>query len=156
MEPSNLPMLPASAPDVHRRWLEVISDELCDGETPQKLAKRIYPDDESAQRKFKRRLHKFAVRDEEFQRLMYEKAQANLILGLGIAAEALSRRAGSGYTPAVKLIMEATGFHNPRVRHDHTGEVKVTIDIPRAPELAGEAGQVVDADVVEEGPESAG
>lgn len=130
--------------------METVSDALIAGHDADGLAEKIYPGNESAQRKFKRRLRKHAVHSEDFQRLMYEKAQAQLVLGLGIASQALVRKAARGYLPAIKLIMEATGFHNPRVRHDHTGEVKVSIDIPRAPELAAEAGPVVDAEVVDD------
>jgi hypothetical protein len=72
---------------------------------------------------------------------------AEVMLGTPSIAGALVRRASKGNVPAAKLAMEASGFHNPRVKHEHTGDIKVTIDnAPRPPVVEDD---VVDGTVVE-------
>lgn len=83
---------------------------------------------------------------------MNESAMGELLSGLEGAAEALVRRAHRGRPDAIKLLFEATGFHNPRIKHEHSGDIKLTLDLPR-PGVASPPGlpePVVDADVVEE------
>lgn len=74
--------------------------------------------------------------------------------------EALAKRAKRGRVDAIRLALEVTGVHNPRVRHEHSGDISISLKMPRPAEVsnqtAGEAaqaleeGNVVDAEVVEE------
>lgn len=57
--------------------------------------------------------------------------RSELLMAVPSAASGVGRRARRGRTDAAKLVFEATGFHNPRVSHDHTGEIKITLDVPR-------------------------
>ena len=73
---------------------------------------------------------------------------------------ALSRRAKRGRVDAIKLALEVTGVHNPRVKHEHSGDISISLNMPRppvvennivgAPAQAVEDGTIVDAEVVEE------
>ena len=75
-------------------------------------------------------------------------AKVEMLLALVPATRALGQRAARGRPDAAKLLFEATGFHNPRVKHDHSGEIKIKLEIPR-PAFESD---VVDADVVDDGP----
>lgn len=68
--------------------------------------------------------------------------------GLIPITDALIRRAAKGRPDAIKLAYEASGFHNPRVKHDHSGEINIKLDMPRPKQV--ESGEVVDAEVVED------
>jgi hypothetical protein len=58
-----------------------------------------------------------------------------------------------GNIPAIKLALESSGYHNPRVQHEHSGEVSITIkNAPRPVRTADHTeadAPVIDADVVE-------
>jgi hypothetical protein len=69
-----------------------------------------------------------------------------MLMDLGPVATAVGARAKRGRIDAAKLLMESTGFHNPRVKHEHSGDIKLTLNIPR-PSFDGE---VADADVVDD------
>jgi hypothetical protein len=69
------------------------------------------------------------------------------MVGLVPATHALAGRAARGRPDAIKVLFEASGFHNPRVRHEHSGEIKIKLDMPRP--AFGSDDEVVDADVVD-------
>jgi hypothetical protein len=73
-----------------------------------------------------------------------------LVLGLPRAGNALISRASKGNVPAIKLLMEAAGFYNPRVQHDHTGDIKIELKGLNRPGLTSDEQPVVEATVVEE------
>lgn len=77
------------------------------------------------------------------------QAQGDMLMGLPGSVNALNRRAHKGNVPAIKLHLEASGLHNPRVKHEHSGEIKVTMDIPR-PTMEQDAIDIPEADVVED------
>jgi hypothetical protein len=63
---------------------------------------------------------------------------------------AVARRGSKGNIPAAKLAMEASGFHNPRMDHHHSGKIEIELKgVPR-PAATVDEDHVVDADVVEE------
>lgn len=69
--------------------------------------------------------------------------------------EALVRRATRGRPDAIKLALEIAGIHNPRVSHEHSGDITVTLaSVPRPEPVVNPNAQleepVVDAEVVEE------
>jgi len=86
------------------------------------------------------------ITDPRIKASVVADAQLEIMLAMPMAARALGRKAGRGYENAIKLLFEASGFHNPRVRHEHSGDIKITLDIPR-PNF--EAETVPDAEVVE-------
>jgi hypothetical protein len=84
-----------------------------------------------------------------------KQANAILILNLPQATQALARRAGRGRPDAIKLAYEVTGFHNPKVQHEHSGDISISINsMSRPPKTETTTGQleepIVDAEVVED------
>ena len=67
-------------------------------------------------------------------------------------AESLGKVAVSGKYQSQKLLLEATKFHNPKVDHNHSGDIKITVEMPRPPRRVDPAvdGSVEDAEVVED------
>lgn len=96
-----------------------------------------------------RKLRRIALNNPLVAQGIAEEARLHLMVGLPKASEALAARAGRGRPDAIKLMYEASGFHNPRVQHEHSGEIKVKLEMPR-PKFDADAGHVVDADVVDE------
>src|SRR5205085_2327011 len=100
---------------------EGLVELISQGLTPPQIARRLAPDDKKRQKLLRAKLWRMAGRDEKLHKMLAERAQAILIMGLGPAVAALSGRAGrTGRPDAVKLLMEASGFHNPKVNHDHS------------------------------------
>lgn len=88
--------------------------------------------------------------DSKLQESIVGRARFNMMAGLPEASAALARRAGRGNVPAIKLVYEATGLHNPRVQHEHSGDITIHMDIPR-PTFTQDVDStaVEDAEVVE-------
>lgn len=102
-------------------------------------------------------IHRTVATDEEFQMAVALAAKGQMLLALPGITEALIKRAKRGRPDAIKLIYEASGFHNPRMQHEHTGEIDLRIvQVPRPTPVDNEIRPrqldqpIVDADVVEE------
>lgn len=90
------------------------------------------------------------VHDPIFQSLIGEYSKGELILSMPSASGALGRRASKGNVPAIKLAMEATGFHNPRLEHHHSGKIEIELKgVHRPPPVVDESEAITDAEVVE-------
>lgn len=100
------------------------------GERPPEIAKRLYPNDKRKAKKLRSRLWYKLRHDIDLQKAIVERGQANLMLGIIPATVGLSSRAGRK-TDAAKYVLEATGVHNPKVKHEHSGEISIKLDIPR-------------------------
>lgn len=115
-----------------------------------KIAKQLEPEDKLKRRRMREYLRRLTRNSYQFQQLIAEMAHGEMVAGLGPATSALMRRAKKGRPDAIKLAFEASGFHNPRVQHEHSGDIKITLEsIPR-PTFQGDDEDVVDADVVDE------
>lgn len=66
-------------------------------------------------------------------------------MDLGQTTVAVGRRGRRGRIDAAKLIYETTGFHNPKVKHEHSGDINIKIDMPR-PKFHDAEGSVVSED----------
>ncbi len=66
------------------------------------------------------------------------------------AIPAVGRRARKGNVPAAKLLLEMAGYHNSKVDHNHSGEVKISINNVARPPREKDVVDIPDADVVEE------
>lgn len=149
--------LPAIANEPSLEKIAVLVDHAANGRTPEELARKLFPGTDRVARRRRRQFadqcYGLAANDPRFQTLIANRAKGKLIWHLNDVAEALVRRAsvGGARVDAMKLALEASGFHNPRIQHDHSGEVKLTLNIPRPPVLddEGRPEKVVDADVVE-------
>lgn len=133
--------------------LEALIDALDRGEHPLAIAKRLQPTDKKAQRRVRRQLEAHCLQDGRVAAGIVNKSKLTLMVGLGPATKALVGRAGRmGKPDAVKLVFEASGFHNPRVQHEHSGEITIKLDMPR-PKFEADGAidttSVEDADVVD-------
>lgn len=105
--------------------------------------------DELRARRWRKRMRRW-VHDPIFQSLIGQYSNGELILSMPSASQALGRRAGKGNVPAIKLAMEATGFHNPRLEHHHSGKIEIELrGVHRPPPVVDESEAITDADVVE-------
>lgn len=94
---------------------------------------------------------KWASRDELFQQEVAALAQGSLILDTLRVVKAVGNRAARGNPNMARLALEASGFHNPKVDHKHSGEIKLTLSgIPRPTAGPDETPPPVDAEVVED------
>lgn len=93
--------------------------------------------------------HLLAIeQDERFRAAIMARAEGAALRALPQAlagATRMSRRR----MDAVKWIGEATGFHNPRVDHNVSGDIQITMNIPRPEREPVEGELVEEADVVE-------
>lgn len=119
------------------------------GYTTDEIAEKLAKGNERKKKIIRSQLRRMLVTDEETAQIKAAAAAGVLVDEIEDVAEAVMRRAKKGNIPAAKLAMEASGFHNPRVKHEHTGDIKVTIaNVPRPPEVKDD--EVVDAEVVED------
>ena len=128
--------------------VEGLVDAVARGQSPHAIAKRKYPKDRIKRQRLRRRIQKALANDPRFAIALGERSKAALLAGLPLASEGLAKRA-TRRTDATKLLFETTGFHNPRVQHEHSGQITVKLDMPR-PVFAQDADGVIDADVVED------
>jgi hypothetical protein len=139
------------------RAQEVITDLLAEGRKPGEIARALAKGDPKEAKKWRRRIRNWAYGNEAFQAALAAKAQGEMRLAVPVVTQALVGRGKRGRVDAIKLLYEASGFHNPRVQHDHSGDIRVVLDIPRpalpsgpGKDQEGQPDEVVDAEVVEE------
>lgn len=129
-----------------------LASYLADGMTYSELAEKLAKGDKRKARQWRHKLRRWAATDDYFREILIVAAQAEMVMALQPATQALARRAARGNPQAIKLLFEATGFHNPKVKHEHSGEVKVKLEVggqvSAAPRPAP-VEDVVDAEVVE-------
>jgi hypothetical protein len=141
--------LPAVADEKFRN---AVLEAFWSGQTPNQLAKRVYPTDKVKRTGLRARIWKLAETDGELARRIHARAHIALLAGLGPATTALARRSERGNVPAIKLLYEASNYHNPRVQHEHSGEITVKLDMPRPKFVADgavDSTAIEDADVVD-------
>lgn len=143
----------SSSPTKDDKTREAVADALAKGLSPPEIAKRIAPDDKKRRAYWRKRIWKMVRSDALFHAKLAEYAQGELALGLLPATQRLTKRAARlGKPPEVKLVYEASGFHNSRIQHEHTGDIKVTLDMPRPKSVTSdpEGEEIIDAEVVDE------
>lgn len=118
------------------------------GEKPADIAKRMAPNDKKRAKAIRQKVRYMLHHDERLAEAIVAKAKVSMLMGLPGSAAAVRKRAEHGNIPAAKLLWEASGLHNPRVKHEHSGDIKITLDMPR-PNFADE-GHITDAEVVDE------
>ncbi len=156
--------LPASRGDGPRD-LTKLEENVCfmliEGHSVADIAKAQYPGEDEVSKRKRKNMRGYIRRlahDVVFQDAMGAAAKVESILGLGPAAHALNKKAAAGRVDAIKLLFESSGYYNPRVQHEHGGEIKITIRNAPRPERADEAylgvnhagDEIVDATVVED------
>lgn len=124
---------------------------IAEGMRPAQIAKRIHPEDKEARKDLRRRIWKLVREDAEFQARVASRARGEMVLDLIPATRRLGKRAKRlGKAQETKLLYEASGFHNPRVKHEHSGDISIKLEIPRPEKVSHVDDDVVDAEVVEE------
>lgn len=132
---------------LQKAQLEIV-DYLADGLEYRELAEKMGRGNETKARKWRMKIRSWAAADPFFQQSLALATTAELNLGLPLTGRALVRRARKGYVPAIKLLFEASGFYRPTEKHEHSGEIKITVQgMARPPEVED---QVVDATVVDD------
>ena len=116
------------------RFKEVTAELIYRGVTPAQIAKALHPEDKRERNKMRKSLLRMVRRDADFAAKIAEKAHGEMVMSLGRVTRALIKRAERGRPDAIKIIFEASGFHNPRIKHDHSGNIAITLNIPRPEE----------------------
>lgn len=137
----------STRPPLSDGQLSALLEACSRGIHPRELAKRLHPHDRQARRVAYRRLMHHMLYDERVAQAIREEVQVSFMVGLPPAGRALSNRSAARDVRAIKLLLEATGVHNPRIQHEHSGEIRIKFDIPR-PTFESDD-DIVDADVVE-------
>jgi hypothetical protein len=148
MDMANLPekQTPSSSEiETRDAFREKIADLIVAGGTPASIAKRMYPDDPRKRQNMRNRIRRMTYMDPKLALEVGLRAKGQMLLDLGPAVEAVGKRAKRGRMDAARVVMEATGFHNPKVKHEHSGDINIKIEMPR-PQFH----EVPDADVVED------
>lgn len=126
---------------------EAIVHALGQGMGPPEIAK-VLGKDRRSQKVWRRRIWAM-LEGEELDPLINRRAHAVMKAGLIPMIERLTERAiHLGKPDAIKLIFEASGFHNPKVKHEHSGDISISLNLPRPPQPKHvDAEAVVEEDV---------
>lgn len=140
----------SSSPDLSKgeqRFVELLAK----GHRPPDIAKAAYPNDPRARKNLRRKLWRRVKQDPRISNALAEQARAELVMGVAPASERLAKRAKRlGKAQDVKMLYEASGFHNSRVQHEHSGDITISLDIPRPVRVDPEDVDVQDAEVVDD------
>ena len=121
-----------------------ILEEAAHGRRPMAMAQKLARGNTKRRKLWLARIWRALESDRLLHDRIARRAQAELALALPAAAAGLARRSSGGRPDAVKLVFEASGFYNPKVNHNHSGEVTIRLEgIPRPPRR-------VDAEVSDE------
>lgn len=131
------------------KYHHAIVDAFERGETVGDIARTLAHGDEKKRKKYATKLRSMVRNDRILQRALIERGQMNLLTAVPMASVAIGKRAAKGRMDAAKFVMEATGVHNPRVRHEHSGEVRVSLDLPRPKFAEAKVIEIDDAEVIE-------
>jgi len=126
-----------------------LSEYIFKGMKPMQIAKLHHPDNERKRKNLYARIRKMVRTDPEITRIVMARAQEEFLYAIGPIVDRLNQRAkATGKPDAVKLAFEASGFHNPRVKHEHSGGVEIKLTIPR-PELPAGRNDDIDGEATE-------
>lgn len=148
---ANLTKTPTPRDLERTKFAEKVAYELAQGLTGPEVAHKLAKGNKKLAKKYRQKIRHMAYRDQEhLKEAVARQATGDTILGLNGTVAAVVKRAQRGRMDAAKVILEATGFHNPRVKHEHSGEVKITMNMAR-PTFNGDREEgIVDATVVED------
>jgi hypothetical protein len=144
------PSLPDPAGLLPAEKMEAVVELLAKGVRPPQIAKKLYPKDAKKRKAARRKLWSMVYADRDLQARVAARAQAEMLVDLIPMTRALTTRAKhTGKPDAVKLAAEMVGFHTPKQKHEHSGEVKIKLDMPRPKSIDADGEDIVDADVVD-------
>lgn len=119
------------------------------GLTPADIARKAAPGSRKRRKVLRTKIWRALEGNPELQARIAARAQAKMAAGLIPMTDALIKRGQRGRPDAIKLAFEASGFHNPRVKHEHSGDIKISLDMPRPARVDDDA-DVIDAEVVDD------
>ena len=129
---------------------DIVADGFSKGETGPQIAKRLAKGDKNLAAKYRKRIRALIYRNpDHLKEAVARQMQGDMLAGLPGTMTAVVKRAHRGRMDAAKVMLEASGFHNPRVKHEHSGDIKVTLDMPRPKFEQDVVASIEDADVVE-------
>lgn len=130
--------------------IEALAEQLAMGYHPRDIARRLHPHNPREMRKARRRIEQAIKSDPRLYANVLDHVRTDIMSGVGPAVRGLIKRAKSGNPQASRLILEIAGVHNPRVKHEHQGDIKIKLEgLPRPKfERASIDDEIVDADVV--------
>lgn len=121
------------------------------------LARKIAKGDQRKAKLWRGRIRYWMASSPAFQEAVATAAMGELRLAVPKTTQALiSVATKRKRVDAIKLVMEASGFHNPRIQHEHSGDIQITLSMPRPGQQESlnpgkeDPGPIVEADVVEE------
>src|SRR3982751_3620137 len=123
-----------------------VLDAIADGAEPADIARKLAKGDKVKAREWRHRIRYWMRENQTFRDHLGLDGRIEAMGMTGMAVHALGRRAQRGRVDAIRLAFEVSGFHNPKVQHNH--EHSGTIDINL--KMGGRPEPVVDAEVVEE------
>lgn len=135
---------------------EIVLGLLADGHKHTAIATKLAKGDPKKAKVWRATIRRWMYSDALFQQGVANAARAEAGLSLVPVTKAVVKRAERGRIDAAKLLYESSGYHNPRVQHEHSGDIKISLDMPRPErkELDGpgkeDGEQIVDAEVVED------
>lgn len=149
------------AMDPPKHLMPVISQErqdayiraLMKGYSPQQVACKLAPENKRRQRALKGQIQWVAGQSEEFLAWQAGRAKGAVVGSVPEMAEAMVRRGKRGRTDAIKLGLEMTNIHNPRVKHEHSGDISINLNMPRPGRVDNPSlddPSIVDAEVVDD------
>lgn len=130
------------------RAQEMVMDLMLRGMAPNEIARKLAKGDPKKAQAWRKRIRNWTYSDARFTTELAQKYKAQTMMEAVSAAPAVGRRARRGRVDAWKALNEVSGLHNPRMTHEHSGEVSIKLIMPRPPEVSNND-QVVDAEVVE-------
>lgn len=149
LQPTTSP-LPDPARLLPEEIQETVVELASKGLKPPQIAKKIYPKDVRKRKALRQKLWRLTYQDRDFTARVAARAKAEIAWDLIPMMKALGTRARTtGKPDAVKLAAEMVGFHTPKQQHEHSGEVKIKLDMPRPKSIDSDGEDVTDAEVVE-------
>jgi hypothetical protein len=145
---ASLPATTTQSTEIHPVKLQV-AELIASGMPTSKIALKLAGGDKRKAHNLRRQIRRWVYTDPKFASALASTAKAEAFLQFVQAVPAVGKRAGRGRVDAFKVLGEFTGAHNPKVQHEHSGEINIKISgMPRPQPVADD--HVVDAEVVEE------
>lgn len=146
------PGRPPKVVELSQEAINALAEQLAMGYHPRDIARTLHPKNPRGQQAAKRRIERLIQNDPRIYNQVLDHVKADIASSIGPAMRGLVRRADKGNVHAARLILEIAGVHNPRVRHEHKGDIKIKLEglpRPRFEDTGNDADSIVDADVVE-------
>jgi hypothetical protein len=113
------------------------------------ISARLAKGDKAEARRWRHTIRKWTYTDAGFQQAMALAYKGEALIGAVESVAAVGRRAKRGRVDAHKFLAEASGLHNTKVNHEHSGEVTINLRSTPRPVAVETVDSVAEAEVVE-------